>query len=102
MSASQPERSLAGSEETKEGENTDRRQEGEEVILLIVDDIPGVLLLPFFWVAKPHSSGMEVTHSTASWPGAAPESGNQMFQVNTFTVTVTLATQKFNGYREFC
>lgn len=87
-----PEKWVAGSEEPEAGEkvvgwplaNTDRRQEGEEVILLIVDDIPGVLLLPFFWVAKPHSSGTEVAHSTASWPRAAPERGNQTFKANCF------------------
>lgn len=46
--------------------DTDRRQEGEEVVLLVVNDIPGVPLLPFFWVAEPHSAGTEVTHATAS------------------------------------
>lgn len=46
--------------------DTDRRQEGEEVVLLVVNDIPGVPLLPFLWVAKPHGAGTEVTHATAS------------------------------------
>lgn len=83
---------VAGLVESEEGEkvdawplaNTDRRQEGEEVILLIVNHIPGVLLLPFFWVAKPHSSGTVVTHSTAPWPRAAPERGTQSFKINSF------------------
>lgn len=46
--------------------DTDRRQEGEEVVLLVVNDIPGVPLLPLFWVAEPHCAGTEVTHATAS------------------------------------
>lgn len=46
--------------------DTDRRQEGEEVVLLVVDDIPGVPLLPLFWVAEPHGTGTEVTHTTTS------------------------------------
>lgn len=53
--------------------DTDRRQEGEEVVLLVVNDIPGVPLLPLFWVAEPNGSGTEVTHATASRPRAAPE-----------------------------
>lgn len=46
--------------------DTNRRQEGEEVVLLVVNDIPGVPLLPLFWVAEPHGAGTEVTHATAS------------------------------------
>lgn len=46
--------------------DTDRRQESEEVVLLVVNDIPGVPLLPLFWVAEPHGAGTEVTHATAS------------------------------------
>lgn len=46
--------------------DTDRRQEGEEVVLLVVNDIPGVPLLPLFWVAEPHGTGTEVTHTTTS------------------------------------
>lgn len=57
--------------------DTDRRQEGEEVVLLVVNDIPGVPLLPLFWVAEPHGSGTEVTHATASRPRAAPERRNR-------------------------
>lgn len=53
--------------------DTDRRQEGEEVVLLVVNDIPGVPLLPLFWVAEPHGPGAEVTHAAASRPRAAPE-----------------------------
>lgn len=53
--------------------DTNRRQEGEEVVLLVVNDIPGVPLLPLFWVAEPHRAGTEVTHATASRPRAAPE-----------------------------
>lgn len=62
--------------------DTDRRQEGEEVVLLVVNDIPGVLLFPFFWVAEPYSSGTEVTHATASRPRAAPERRNQATLTN--------------------
>lgn len=108
---SQNERWTAGSEESKEGEkvdvwplaNTDRRQEGEEVILLIVNHIPGVLLLPFLWVAKPHSSGTEVTHSTAPGPRAAPTRGNQPLKINTFSTNChsDAWTQRRNGYGEF-
>lgn len=53
--------------------DTDRRQEGEEVVLLVVNDIPGVPLFPLFWVAEPYSAGTKVTHTTTSRPGAAPE-----------------------------
>lgn len=53
--------------------DTYRRQEGEEVVLLVVNDIPGVPLLPLLWVAEPHGAGAEVTHATAPRPRAAPE-----------------------------
>lgn len=58
----------AGGREVERGHltDTDRRQEGEEVVLLVVNDIPGVPLLPLFWVAEPHGAGTEVTHATAS------------------------------------
>lgn len=53
--------------------DTYRRQEGEEVVLLVVDDVPGVPLLPLLWVAQPHGAGTEVSHATAAGPRAAPE-----------------------------
>jgi len=53
--------------------DTHHRQEGEKVVLLVVNDIPWVSLLPLFWVAEPHGAGSEVTHATASRPRAAPE-----------------------------
>lgn len=53
--------------------DTNRRQEGEEVVLLVVNDVPGVPLLPLFWVAEPHSAGTEVAHATTARPRAAPE-----------------------------
>lgn len=53
--------------------DTNRRQEGKEVVLLVVNDIPGVPLLPLLWVAEPHRTGTEVTHTATSRPGAAPE-----------------------------
>lgn len=56
--------------------DTNRRQEGEKVVLLVVNDIPGVPLLPLLWVAEPHSSGTEVPHAAASRPRAAPDRRN--------------------------
>lgn len=56
--------------------DTNRRQEGEKVVLLVVNDIPGVPLLPLLWVAEPHSSGTEVAHAAASRPRAAPDGRN--------------------------
>ena len=47
-------------------------QEGEEVVLLVVNDVPGVSLVPFLWVAEPHGAGAEVPHATASRHWAAP------------------------------
>lgn len=52
--------------------DTHRRQEGEEVVLLVVNDIPGVPLLPLLWVAEPDGAGTEVAHATAARPRAAP------------------------------
>lgn len=52
---------------------TNRRQESEEVVLLVVNDISGVPLLPLFWVAEPHSAGTQVAHATATRPWAASE-----------------------------
>lgn len=52
---------------------TNPRQEGEEVVLLVVNDIPGVPLLPLFWMAEPHRAGTEVAHATTFGPRAAPE-----------------------------
>lgn len=57
--------------------DTNRRQEGEEVVLLVINDIPGVPLLPLLWVAEPHGAGTEVPHATASRPRAAPERKRQ-------------------------
>lgn len=54
-------------------DDTNRRQEGKEVVLLVVNDIPRVPLLPLLWVAEPHRAGTKVTHATTSRPGPAPE-----------------------------
>lgn len=48
-------------------------EEGEEVVLLVVNDIPGVPLLPLLWVAQPHCPRPEVPHAAAPRPLAAPE-----------------------------
>lgn len=53
--------------------DTNPRQEGEEVVLLVVNDIPRVPLFPLFWVAEPHGAGTEVAHAAASRPRATPE-----------------------------
>ena len=49
------------------------RQEGEEVVLLVVDDVPRIPLLTLLGMAQPHSTGTEVPHATTSRPRAAPE-----------------------------
>jgi len=46
--------------------------EGEEVVLLVVNDVPGVPLVPLLWVAKPHGARAELSHATAPRPRAAP------------------------------
>lgn len=46
-------------------------QEGEEVVLLVVDDVAGIALLSLLGAAQPHGAGLEVAHATASRPGAA-------------------------------
>lgn len=53
------------------------RKEGEEVVLLVVDDVLRVPLLPLLWVAQPHSAGPEVSASAASRPRTAPETKMQ-------------------------
>lgn len=68
--------------------DTNPRQEGEEVVLLVVNDVPGVPLLLLLRVAKPHGAGTEVTHATASRPRAAPARKRQCFIFHTQTVTV--------------
>lgn len=48
-------------------------EEGEEVVLLVVNEVPGVPLLPLLWVAQPHRPRPEVPHAAAPRPRAAPE-----------------------------
>lgn len=51
------------------------REEGEEVVFLVVDDIAGVPLLPLLWVPKPHGSRPGVSPPTASQALTAPAEG---------------------------
>lgn len=48
------------------------RKEGEEVVLLIVDDISRVPLVPLLGVPQPHRAGPGLPSTTASQPLTAP------------------------------
>lgn len=46
--------------------DTNPWKEGEEVVLLVVNDILWVPLVPLLWVAEPHGAGTEVPHAAAT------------------------------------
>lgn len=48
------------------------RKKGEEVVLLVVDDISRVSLVPLLGVPQPHSAGPGLPSATASQPLTAP------------------------------
>lgn len=48
------------------------RKEGEEVVLLVVDDISGVPLIPLLGVPQPDRAGPGLSPTTASQPLTAP------------------------------
>lgn len=48
------------------------RKKGEEVVLLIIDDISGVPLISLLWMPQPDRAGPGLSPTTASQPLTAP------------------------------